>query len=184
MSPEEKNAQFAKLGAAMTTFVQEMIGYFQTGDDALRQVYTEKYRREVERLARKGIEGSLPWHTLATWAEEGKDRIGYFSRALECLDREQVEEPHRSATQFWARAHMRVECLYEIGRVHAHEGDPGTAREFLEKARSFIFAVDIAREEAIKEGARLTDDHLEGKIATLLLQLPEEGSAPAPDGDE
>lgn len=174
-TPQQAEAR-RRLGQALMSFMKEMTGVYLTDDDVMRRVHTEKFRREVERAAKAGVEVSLAWHSLATWVEEGKERIGYFSRALDALkaEVEKAGQP-KSCHELWCRAHMIADCNYEIGRVHAHEGDPAVAREFLEKARSFIFAVDMAREGAIQDGVDVRDDNLEGRIATLLVQLPEEG---------
>ena len=67
--------------------------------------------------------------------------------------------------------YMRADCLYEIGRVHAHEGDPAVARDFL------LRALPLAKEaERRRAPAKITfDDRLEGRIAELLVQLPDDG---------
>jgi hypothetical protein len=140
-------------------------------DHALRRHQTEKYRLEVEKAAAQGVENILCWHTLATWTEDGKERIGYFARIVELVESGhdahlQVPGPHKE----WTDTHMRADCLYEIGRVHAHEGDPAVARGFLERA------LPLAQEaERLRAPAGIThDDRLEGKIAELLVQLPDE----------
>ncbi|MEA2922832.1 MAG: hypothetical protein QOF07_2802, partial [Bradyrhizobium sp.] len=92
-------------------------------DEPMRRHITEIYRQAVEEAAAQGIESAICWHTLAVWTEEGKERIGYFSRALECVEsgRDDHLRP-RNANRKWNDVHMRAECLFEIGRVHAHEG--------------------------------------------------------------
>ena len=76
-----------ELGEAMMKFVQKVMGT-QLGNDeedaVMRQVATEEYRQAVEKAARQKVEISLPWHTLGVWTEKGRERIGYFARALEC----------------------------------------------------------------------------------------------------
>jgi hypothetical protein len=66
---------------------------------------------------------------------------------------------------------MRADCLFEIGRVHAYEGHPAVAREFL------LRALPLAQEaERLRAPAEITsDDRLEGRIAELLVQLPDDG---------
>ena len=165
-----------KLGEALVAFIKGLAtSAGSTGDDVMRRVHTENFRIAVDRAAAQGVEASFAWTTLGAWMEEGKERIGCFSRALEVMKKEPKPQ---TAHALWSRAHMLVECHYEIGRVHAHEGDPEVAREFLEKARSFIFAMVMSREEANKEGANIADDHIEGKIAALLLQLPDKDEEP------
>ena len=118
-----------KLGLAMLRFVEKMMQHGIT-DAALRQHETESYRLAVEEAAAAGFEGALLWHTLAVWTENGRERIGYFSRALEWVEHDmalQPQGPHRD----WCDVHTRADCFYEIGRIHAHEGDPEVARDFL-----------------------------------------------------
>lgn len=122
---KEKLAARRALGAAMAEFVQT-IGekYIVGGDDVMRQVATEKYRQAVFRAAEQGIEVSLAWHTLGTWLEEGKDRIGAFSRAIACLHAEVASPLPGQKDDPWVITHTEAECLYEIGRVHFHEEAP------------------------------------------------------------
>ncbi|MDB6152279.1 MAG: hypothetical protein JWL90_732 [Chthoniobacteraceae bacterium] len=159
----EELAHRRALGDAMITFVGEIMEHVTIRDDVMRQVVTEKYRRSVEEAARHGIEVSLCWHSLAVWTEIGKERIGYFARALDCLNAESGIEPPLSAHQNWATNHMQADCLYEIARVHAVEGSPEVARRFLEEA------LPLARHaETMRIPAGIThDDKLEGKIAVL-----------------
>ena len=138
----------------------------------MRQVATEEYRQAVLKAARQNVEISLTWHTLAVWTEEGKERIGYFARALECCRAETSAEPPNSPKAEWAALHTQAECLFEIGRVHFHEGAPEAARQFL------IEALELAQQvDARQAPAGVADDRLEGRIAELLLQLPEENEA-------
>jgi hypothetical protein len=165
--PDEKMPIRHELGAAMMEFVhaltENQLGY---RDDVLRQVATEKYRRAVMQAAAQGVEVSLPWHTLGVWLEEGKDRIGAFSRALECLRAEKTSPLPGQIIDPWVSTHMEAECFYEIGRVHAHEGALEAAQRFLEQALPLAQKAD-----ALRDPQKITDDCLEGKIAALLLQL-------------
>jgi hypothetical protein len=115
-----------------------------------------------------GVDVSLCWHTLAIWMEEGKDRIGCFSRALECMRAEMASPLPGQIIEPWGSVHLEAECLYEIGRVHAHEGSPEIARCFLEEA--LLLA---QRADALRDPKKVPDDRLEGRIAAMLLQLPE-----------
>ena len=191
LPPEEQKTR-RKLGEAMLRFVKkntEMMmidlerksdtageegkaGAEPEKDDARRRQLTQNYRIEVERAAKKGIESALTWHTLAVWTEEGKERIGYFARALECVECEVKEGAvPKSAGPGWSDTHMQADCLFEIGRVHAGEGDAAVARDFL------LRALPLAQEaERLRGAAGIThEDNLEGRIAELLLKLPEDG---------
>ena len=191
LPPEEQKIR-QKLGEAMMRFVgkitKKMIDDLERRmdtageewkaaaepeeEDEMQRQWTQNYRVEVERAAKKGIESALTWHTLAVWTEEGKERIGYFSRALECLDSEAKEDAApKSAEPGWSDTHMRADCLFEIGRVHAEEGDAAVARDFL------LRALPLAQEaERLRGAAGVThEDGLEGRIAELLLKLPEDG---------
>lgn len=141
-------------------------------DEPKRRHVTEIYRQAVEEAAAQGIETALAWQTLAVWTDEGKQRIGYFSRALECVEsgRDNHLMPRNAATE-WTDTLMRADCLFEIGQVHAHEGDPAVAREFL------LRALPLAQEaERLRGPAGITsEDGLEGRIAELLVQLPDDG---------
>ena len=165
--PDEKMPVRRELGAAMMEFVQTLgEKYFHGGDDVMRQVATEKYRQAVMHAAEQGIEVSLPWHTLGVWLEEGKDRIGAFSRALDCVRREKTLPPPLGVTDPWTVTHMEAECLYEIGRVHFYEDAPAAARKFLEQA------LPLAQQaETLRTPGKHIEDGLEGKIAALLIQL-------------
>lgn len=141
-------------------------------DEPMRRHVTEIYRQAVEEAAAQGIETALAWQTLAVWTDEGKQRIGYFARALECV--ESGRDNHlmsRNPGTEWTDTLMRADCLFEIGRVHAQEGDPAVAREFL------LRALPLAQEaERLRGPAGITDeDRLEGRIAELLVQLPDDG---------
>jgi len=151
----------AKLGATRLGGDEE--------DTVMRQVATEEYRQAVQKAAEQAIEVSLCWHTLAVWTEEAKERIGYFARALECRRAENAATPPKSAIERWSAIHLEADCHFEIGRVHFHEGSPDAAREFLNKA------LPLAQEcEALRQAAGVTnDDCLEGRIAELLVQLPD-----------
>ena len=172
--PEHEGPVRRALGEAMLAFVQG-IAATRLGQDeedpVLRQVATEHYRQAVETAAAQGVEAALAWHTLAVWTEQGKERIGYFSRALEGARAEDAETPATTPKGRWSEAHMAADCLFEIGRVHAHEGDAAVARGFLEQALPLA-----RRTEALQAAAGVTDDRLEGRIAELLLQLPDEGA--------
>jgi hypothetical protein len=144
-------------------------------DDPMLAHITEIYRQAVEEAAAQGVEEAFCWHTLAVWTKEGKERIGYFSRALDCIesrcrdDDRWVEADVREVREF-NDVYLPGECLFGIGRVHALEGDPSVAREFL--LRALPFAQEAER-LAIAAGATL-EDRLEGQIAELLVQLPDE----------
>ena len=58
--------------------------------------------------------------------------------------------------------------MFEIGRVHLHEGDPKVAEDFLLRALELAKQVDNLRGPA----EITNDDRLEGRIAELQLQLP------------
>ncbi|HTX22659.1 MAG TPA: hypothetical protein VMD27_12500 [Candidatus Aquilonibacter sp.] len=138
-------------------------------DSVMRQVATEEYRQAVLKAARQNIEVSLCWHTLAVWTEEGKERIGYFARAPECCRAEVKAEPPKTFKQIWTFVHMQTDCLFEIGRVHFHEGAPEAARRFFDEA------LPLARKcDALQAKTGVTDDLLEGRIMALQLQLPDE----------
>ncbi len=173
--PEHEMPTRRELGEAMMKFVQKL-GATRLGDDqedaVMRQVVTEEYRQAVEQAARQNIEVSLAWNTLAFWTEDGKERIGYFARALECRRAESTANPPQTAVAIWASIHMQADCLFEIGRVHFHEGAPETARRFLCEALPLAQQAD-----ALQAAAKATDDRLEGRIAELLLRLPEEPQA-------
>jgi hypothetical protein len=175
--PEHELPIRRELGEAMMKFVTKL-GHTQSRneeeDTVMRQVATEEFRQAVEKAARQKIEVSLAWHTLAVWTEEGKERIGYFARALECRRAENKSFPPQTAKERWSAIHTEASCLYEIGRVHFHEGSPEAARRFLTEA------LPLARQaDALQAEAGATDDLLEGSIAELLLQLPEEDGGTA-----
>src|SRR6266404_2715518 len=135
-------------------------------DDVLHRVATEKFRRAVEKAADHKIEASLSWHTLAFCTEEGKERIGYFSRALECRRAETAASPPKTPTEIWMDVSTQADCLFQIGRVHFYEGAFDAARRFLTKALPLAQAA-----EALEAAAGVPNDRLEGRIAELLLQL-------------
>jgi len=149
-------------------------------DEPKRRHITEIYRQAIEEAAAHGIETALAWQTLAVWTDEGKERIGYFARALECVEsgRDHQLMP-RNARAEWTDTLMRADCLFEIGQVHAHEGDPAVAREFL------LRALPLAQEaERLRDPAGITsEDPLEGRIAELLLQLPGDENESSESGE-
>ena len=165
--PDEKPGVRRALGLALMEFIQ----FFTTQmpgdmDDVMRQVATEKFRQAVMHAAEQGIEVSLPWHTLGVWTEDGKERIGAFSRALACVRREKTLPPPHGIHDPWTIAHTEAECLYEIGRVHFHEESPDAAREFLQQA------LPLAQQaETLRTPGKQIEDGLEGKIAALLMQV-------------
>ncbi len=152
-----------ELGDAMIQFVRKLtqtrLGNDEE-DSVMRQVATEEYRQAVEKAARQNIEVSLCWHTLATWTEDGKERIGYFARALECQRAESAATPPKTAKQRWCAIHMEATCLFEIGRVHFHEGSPEAAGRFLKEALPLTQQAD-----ALQAEAEVGDDRLEGRIS-------------------
>ncbi|MEA2922833.1 MAG: hypothetical protein QOF07_2803 [Bradyrhizobium sp.] len=160
-----------KLVKAEVTFrmqVEEMA----MEDEAMLAHITEIYRQAVEEAAAQGVEIAGSWHTLATWTKEGKERIGYFSRALECIEsrRDELPDDHIEIREFHY-PYLRAECLLELGRDHAHEGDPSVAREFL--LRALPHAKEVER---LAVAAGVTGyGRLEGRIAELLVQLPDDG---------
>ena len=160
-----------ELGEAMMVFVEKLAATHLGNDEedtVMRQVATEEYRQAVLKAAGQNIEVSLTWHTLATWTEEGKERIGYFARALECRRAETAANPPKTAREIWSDIHTQADCLFEIGRVHFHEGAPEAARRFLAEA------VPLAKQaDALQRAAGVTDDLLEGRVAELMLQLPD-----------
>lgn len=170
MKPSEEQAVRRKLGQAMLKFVEQIMMHRATEDgDAMRRHYTENYRLAVMEAVEKGIESSLAWHTLGVWTEEGKERIGCFARSLEAQKVEIVAGLLATdARGKWCVVHSRADCLYEIGRVHAAEGDAEVAKGFLSEA------LPLAQEaDRLRSAAGITnEDNLEGKIAVLLCQLP------------
>jgi tetratricopeptide (TPR) repeat protein len=160
-----------ELGAAMMTFVQKTMRFIFANDEedtVMRQVATEEYRQAVFKAASQKVEVSLAWHTLAVWTEEGKERIDYFAQALECCRAEAKAMRPKTPKEVWSFIHTQADCLFEIGRVHFHEGAPEAARKFLTEA------LPLAREaDALQAKAGASDDQLEGRIAELLLQLPD-----------
>jgi hypothetical protein len=173
--PEHEMPIRRELGEAMMKFVQNLAATRLGNDEedtVMRQVATEEYRQAVEKAARQNIEVSLAWHTLAVWTEEGKERIGYFARALECCRAESRANAPKTAVEIWVGIHMQADCLFQIGRVHFHEGAPEAARRFLGEALPLAQKAD-----ALQGAAKVKDDWLEGRIAELLLRLPEEDQA-------
>lgn len=170
--PPQQRAVLKELGAAMLTFVQKVSAtwYGEDEDSVMRQVATEEYRQAVEKAASQGAGTAFCWHTLGVWTEEGKERIGCFSRALDCLKAERAASPPMNPREQWADVHTEADCLFEIGRVHFHEGPPQTARQFLSQALPLAQRADALRADAGIDH----DDNLEGRIAELLLQLPDE----------
>jgi len=173
--PEHEMPIRRELGQAMMKFVHKIMAT-RLGNDqedtVMRQVATEEYRQAVENAARQSIEVSLAWHTLAVWTEEGKERIGYFARALECCRAESTAKAPKTALEIWVNIHMQAECLFEIGRVHFYEGAPEAAGRFLGEALPLAQQAD-----ALQAAAKVKDDRLEGRVAELLLRLPEENQA-------
>ena len=164
-----------ELGEAMINFVQKLTATRLGNDEedkVMRQVATEEYRQAVQAAERRGIAVSLAYHTLAVWTEEGKERIGYFARALECRRKETRANAPKTPQEIWSDIKIQADCLFEIGRVHFHEGAPEAARRFLTEALPLA-----QKAEALQHAAGVTtDDRLEGRIAELLLKLPEEGT--------
>ena len=173
-----------KLGLAMTEFVQQIAALTLAEPDgaeesvanrAMRLSLTETYREAVEEAAAQGVEVALAWHTLGTWNENGRERIGYFARALDCVEsRRDAHLRPPGPEEDWSSVHMRAECLFELGRVHANEGDAEVARGFL------LRALPLAQEaERLRAAAAIThEDRLEGRIAELLVQLPDADDPP------
>jgi hypothetical protein len=166
-----------KLGEAEVTFLRQVPEMARDDNPMLAHI-TEIYRQAVEEAAAQGVETAGSWHTLAIWTKEGKERIGYFSRALECIEsrRNDLPDDHIEIREFHY-ACLRAECLLGIGRVHALEGDPSVAREFL--LRALPHAKEVER---LTVAAGVTgDDRLEGRIAELLVQLPDDGDEQSPE---
>jgi len=134
-------------------------------DTVMRQVVTEEYRQAVLKAAGQNIEVSLTWHTLATWTEEGKERIVTLRGAGMSPGR--TAPTRRRPQRDLVDIHTQADCLFEIGRVHFHEGAPEAARRFLAEAMHLAKQAD-----AIQHAAGVTDDLLEGRVAELMLQLP------------
>ena len=159
-----------RLGMAMINFVKWIGQNGPEMDDVMREVELARYRRVIDEAAAQGIENTLAWHTYATWSNDGPERIECFTRALDCMDSGRdallmTPGPRRD----WTDVHMRADCLFEIGRIHFHEGDPAVARDFL------LRALPLAKEaERLRAAAKITDDdRLEGRIAELLVKLPD-----------
>lgn len=169
-----------KLGKAELTFRRQVREMAREDDPMLAHI-TEIYRQAVEEAAAQGVEEAFCWHTLALWTKEGKERIGYFSRALDCVDSRDREADLRvdldvREVRELNDAYLRAKCLLGIGRVHALEGDPSVAREFL--LRALPFAQEAER---LTVAAGVTcDGRLEGRIAELLVQLPDGGDDKPP----
>ncbi len=170
--PEHELPICRELGKAMINFIQKLAATRLGNDEedsVMRQVATEEYRQAVLKAARQNIEVSLCWHTLAVWTEEGKERIGCFSRALDCCRAEAQAKRPETFKEIWSWTHTQADCLFEIGRVHFHEGVPEAARTFLNEA-----LVWARKADALQAKAGVEDDRLEGRIGELLLQLPDE----------
>ena len=132
MKPSERPIR-KKLGTALMEFVQMLP--IVADDDVLRERELEKFRAAVEEAAAQGIEAALTWHTLGIWSNDGPDRIESFTRALACVESghdELLEVPGPKSD--WSKVHTRADCLFELGRVHFHEGDPTVAEDFLLRA--------------------------------------------------
>ncbi len=158
--PESEMPIRRELGKAMLRFVEKLkatrLGKDQE-DAVMRQVATEEYRQAVNKAARRNIEVALCWHTLAVWTEDSKERIGYFARALGCCRAESLAHPPTTALETWCKVRMEADCLFQIGRVHFHEGAPEAARRFRSEA------LPLAQQaHALQTAARVKDDRLEG----------------------
>lgn len=167
--PEEKKIR-RRLGMAMMDFVKWITETGGEMDDVMREAKLAKFREVIDEVAAAGIENELVWHTYATWSNDGPERIACFTRALACVEAGRDALLRAPGPRMeWTNVHMRADCLFEIGRVHFHEGDPAVARDFL------LRALPLAQEaERLRGPAGVTDDdRLEGKIAELLLQLPD-----------
>ena len=167
--PPQERSRRKKLGEAMLAFIKFL---FEGGkdDEVMREVRLENYREVVEEAAAHGIETSLTWHVLGSWSNDGPDRIACFTRALACVESHRDDHLHLPGPlKDWTETHTRADCLYEIGRIHAHEGNPAIARDFLARA------LPLSQEaERLRAPANITtEDNLEGRIASLLLQLPD-----------
>ena len=172
MTPKEKDLLRHELSRAMMEFVTQLNRHINKMDDEQsRRAATQRYRSVVHSIAARGVEVALSWHVLAVWTEIGKERIGYFARALECRRAEALDNPPTKPLEIWSDLNMQGECLFEIGRVHAHEGAPEAARRFFEEALPLARRADEMQEEA---GVRANS--LEGRILSLLLQLPDEAT--------
>ncbi len=168
LNPEEQEHRKA-LGQAMMLFVQKMMEH-GIEDASLRRHHQEMFRQAVEKAAAAGIEVALAWHSLGVWTEDGRERIGYFSRALDCVESGRDNHFRTGGPRDeWSDVHMRADCLFEIGRIHFHEGDASVAQEFLLRALPLAQEAEILRGPAKVEH----DDRLEGRIAELLVQLPD-----------
>lgn len=170
-TPDDPPAIRRTLEEAMGTFVRKIFATRLGNDEEdtpMRQIATEEYRAVVEAAAAQGVEDALSWHSLAMWTDSGKERIGYFSRVLECVRAAAAEPGEKTPQARWSAVQLEADSLYEIGRVHAHEGDPEVARGFLEQA------LVLARlKETLGAEIAVRDDNLEGRVAALLLQLPD-----------
>ena len=168
--PPAKKKIRERLGAAMIDFVKWVAANGAEMDDVMREVELARFRKVIDEAEAQGVVNALVWHTYAMWSNDGPERIDCFTRALACNEskRDKLFEP--SGPRYdWNQVHMRADCLFEIGRVHFHEGDPAVARDF------FIRALSLAQEaERLRAAAGVTnEDNLEGRIAELLLQLPD-----------
>lgn len=184
MPPGEREMR-RKMGVALLEFMQwleqtPVAEKIEPGERQRKMEYDvpmlehrhEQLRQVVEEAAAMGIETALPWHTLGMWCNDWRERIEFFTRALACVEsgRDRALMP-RSPRTDWTEMHTRTDCLYEIGRAYANEGEPEKARGFLERALPLAQETERLRGRA---GIR-HEDRLEGKIAALLVQLPEAG---------
>jgi hypothetical protein len=162
-----------RLANQLIEFMDSLADWKVTNDDVMFRVAREKYRAEVERAAAAGIEPSNGWHTVATWTEEGPERIKLFSHALRLAAKEGVDFPPATDRDRRSREHLLADSLYQIGRVHLVEGSRAVAKDFFERALPHARnAANITdKDEAIVP----LDDQLEGKISGELLLLDAQG---------
>ncbi len=74
----------------------------------------------------------------------------------------------------WAGLHLKADCLYEIAHICLQLGQREQARKYLEEALPTAQLADACLP------ANTRNPPLEGKVAALLLQIPDDDTTEAP----
>ena len=116
------------------------------------------------------MEISLCWYALGAACPDPTERLRTYQRALACVQ----AEARSKMSSAWANRYLHTDCLYEIAHSHLLLGQREPARRLLEEA------LPLARQADAEQPATTSNPPLEGKVAALLLQIPDDDSTEAP----
>ena len=159
-----------KLTKSFLIYMDECRRGLQSEQQRLAMV--DNFYQQIMHAVQWDVQEAASWHALGLHQDDDEDASGSFCRALNVIRNARFKEPSKAGNHSWATVHLEAECNYEFGLRLIRKPAPDAARKFLE-----IALAQARQAEAMNDPAKIPDDPLAGKIASLLVQVTPDPNA-------